>query len=65
MQAKTTEVKREDIDLNDGTHSRHDADHYSKCQPCYEDHLDHVDEMRMDAQADAAEFQSEDDYDEY
>jgi hypothetical protein len=47
------------IDLNDGTHSRHNADHYSTCQPCYEDHLDHMEEMRMDAEIDAADMESD------
>lgn len=47
------------IDMNDGTHSRFDADHYSRCQPCYEDHLDFMQEAREDAMADAAEYQNE------
>ena len=43
-----------DIDLNDGTHSRFDPDHYDHCQPCYEDHLDFMQEQEMDARMDAA-----------
>lgn len=42
------------IDLNDGTHSRFDESHYRNCQPCYEDHLDFVQECEMDARLDAA-----------
>lgn len=53
-----------EIDLNDGTHSRFDADHYRHCQPCYEDHLDFMQEQEMDARLDAAdaaaEFENED-----
>lgn len=47
------------IDLNDGTHSRFDPDHYSRCQPCYEDHLDFAAECEMDARMDAAEAAAE------
>lgn len=47
------------MNLNDGTHSRHDASHYEHCDPCYEDHLDFMDEMEMDARMDAAEYQNE------
>ena len=47
------------IDLNDGTHSRFDPDHYSRCQPCYEDHLDFAAECEMDARLDAAEAAAE------
>lgn len=47
------------IDLNDGTHSRFDASHYDHCQPCYEDHLDFMQEQAMDAAADAAAEASE------
>ncbi len=50
-----------EIDLNDGTHSRFDADHYSQCQPCYEDHLDFVSEQEDDARLDALSEASEDD----
>lgn len=52
-------MKTSEIDLNDGTHSRHDSSHYEHCQPCYEDHLDFMDEMEMDARMDAAEYQTE------
>lgn len=41
------------IDLNDGTHSRFDESHYRNCQPCYEDHLDFMQECEMDARLDA------------
>lgn len=47
------------IDLNDGTHSRFDPDHYDHCQPCYEDHLDFMQEQEMDARMDAAEAAAE------
>ncbi len=47
------------IDLNDGTHSRFDASHYDNCQPCYEDHLDFMQEQEMDARADAADAAAE------
>lgn len=42
------------IDLNDGTHSRFDASHYEHCDPCYDDHLDFMQECEMDARMDAA-----------
>ena len=47
------------IDLNDGTHSRHRAEHYETCQFCYEDHLDFMEEERQDALADEASEMSE------
>lgn len=47
------------MNLNDGTHSRHDPEHYKNCQPCFEDHLDFEDETRQDEAADAALEQSE------
>ena len=37
------------IDLNDGTHSSFDEEHYRNCQPCYEDYLDFMHEMEMEA----------------
>lgn len=40
-------------------HSRFDDEHYSKCEPCYEDHLDFEDECRMDAMMDMQEFEDE------
>ena len=43
-------------------HSRHDADHYQNCNPCWDDHQDHMQEMEMDARADAAEYQNEDEF---
>ena len=53
------------IDLNDGTHSRFDESHYRNCQPCYEDHLDFMQEQEMDARLDAAaereQYEEEDD----
>lgn len=55
------------IDLNDGTHSRFDFDHYKNCQPCYEDHLDFMQDQEQDARMDAAaereEFSDRDDFD--
>lgn len=47
------------IDLNDGTHSRFDEAHYRNCQPCYDDHLDFMQEQEMDARMDAAEAAAE------
>ena len=43
------------IDMNDGTHSRFDEEHYRNCQYCYDDHLDFMQECEMDARADEAE----------
>jgi len=55
------------MNLNDGTHSRFDHDHYKNCQPCYEDHLDFMQEQemgaRMDAAAEREEFSDRDDFD--
>lgn len=36
-------------------HSRHDYEHYKNCQSCYEDHLDFMEEQRIDEALDAAE----------
>lgn len=47
------------MNLNDGTHSRFDESHYRNCDPCYQDHLDFMDEQEMDARMDAAEYQNE------
>jgi hypothetical protein len=52
-------MKTSEIDLNDGTYSRHKESHYRNCDPCWEDHLDFMDEMEMDARMDAAEYQNE------
>lgn len=41
------------IDFNN-EHSRFDADHYSRCEDCYADHLDFMSECEMDARMDAA-----------
>ena len=41
------------MNLNDGTHSRFDASHYDHCDPCYNDHLDFMQEQEMDARLDA------------
>lgn len=40
-------------------HSRFDETHYMNCQPCYDDHLDFMSEMEMDARMDAAEYNNE------
>lgn len=40
-------------------HSRYDQEHYSKCDSCWEDHQDHMQEMEMDARMDEAEFNSQ------
>lgn len=34
-------------------HSRFNEEHYKNCQPCYEDHLDFMQECEMDARMDA------------
>lgn len=34
-------------------HSRFNQEHYNNCQPCYEDHLDFMQEQEMDARLDA------------
>ena len=36
-------------------HSRFDEEHYRNCQPCYEDHLDFMQEMEMEARMDEAD----------
>lgn len=33
------------INLN---HSRYDSEHYKNCKPCYDDHLDFLEDMRQD-----------------
>lgn len=43
-------------------HSRFDAEHYNKCNDCYDAHLDFEDECRMDAMADAAAEREDYDY---
>jgi len=43
-------------------HSRYDQEHYSKCNPCWDDHQDHMQEMEMDARDDAAEYQNEEEF---
>jgi hypothetical protein len=40
-------------------HSRFDQDHYNNCQPCYEDHLDFMQECEMDARMDEASERAE------
>ena len=54
------------IDLNDGTHSRFNEEHYMNCQDCYEAHLDFMQEMEMEARIDAMsegeEYGEEEDY---
>lgn len=40
-------------------HSRFDDEHYSKCAPCYEDHLDFEEECRMDELMDRHEAEDE------
>ena len=43
-------------------HSRFDEEHYRHCQDCYEDHLDFMQEMEMEARMD--EYNNEGDEDE-
>ena len=52
-------VPQVETDLNDGTHSRFDFEHYKNCQPCYDDHLDFEEEQRMDELLDNQESESE------
>lgn len=40
-------------------HSRFNEEHYMNCQPCYEDHLDFIQECEMDARMDAEEYNNE------
>lgn len=46
-------------------HSRFNEEHYRNCQPCYEDHLDFMQEQEMDARLDAMsereDYEEEDD----
>lgn len=48
------------LDMNDGTHSRFDENHYRNCQPCLDDHIDFMqeqaDEARMDSIDSARDF---------
>lgn len=45
-------------------HSRFDEEHYRHCQDCYEDHLDFMQEMEMEARMDTQEYNNEGDDDE-
>lgn len=40
-------------------HSRFNEEHYRNCQPCYEDHLDFMQEQEADARLDAMAEASE------
>lgn len=40
-------------------HSRFNEDHYRNCQPCYEDHLDFMQDQESDARLDAMAEASE------
>lgn len=52
------------VPSEDEQHSRFDEEHYRNCQDCYEDHLELMQEMGMDARADAAEYNNDEgDYD--
>lgn len=47
----------------EGYHSRLDEEHYMNCQDCYEDHLDFMQEMEMDARMDTeSQTNEEEDY---
>jgi hypothetical protein len=35
-------------------HSRLDHDHYKNCKDCYDDHLDFIEDQRMDMEFDIA-----------
>lgn len=61
-------VKLPDSDMDSlafiENHSRFDEEHYRYCQDCYEDHLDFMQEMEMEARMDAEEYNNEGDDDE-
>lgn len=40
-------------------HSRFNEEHYRHCQDCYEDHLDFMQEMEMEARMDEASEREE------
>ena len=40
------------MNLMETEHSRFDEEHYMNCQDCYEDHLDFMQEMKMEAKID-------------
>lgn len=40
-------------------HSRFNEEHYRHCQDCYEDHLDFMQEMEMEARMDEADNNNE------
>ena len=50
----------------DEHHSRFNEEHYNNCQPCYDDHLDFMQECEMDARMDEAmereEYGDQEDY---
>lgn len=45
-------------------HSRFNEEHYRNCQDCYENHLDFMQEMEMEARMDAQEYNNGGDDDE-
>ena len=53
------------MNLMETEHSRFNEEHYRHCQDCYEDHLDFMQEMEMEALMDAmserAEYEDEED----
>lgn len=57
------EIAGEQAEDEEEYHSRFDPDHYSQCQPCYEDHLDFIqdeeDSARLDAMSEASELEDE------
>lgn len=52
-------VKLPDSDMDSlafiENHSRFDEEHYRHCQDCYEDHMDFMQEMEMEARMDEAD----------
>ena len=40
------------MNIDETEHSRFDEEHYRNCQDCYEDHLDFMQEMEMEARMD-------------
>ena len=58
-------VKLPDSDMDSlafiENHSRFDEEHYGYCQDCYEDHLDFMQEMEMEARMDEYNNEGDDD----
>jgi len=47
--ADVSQLKLGDMSpIEQSEHSRFNEDHYKNCRPCYDDHLDFLEEMRLD-----------------